>query len=125
MRGALELKFKGKVTRISMITFLPMFGETIMNFIVIYFGLDFPILVSFTYAIGISSIGAAVVIPIMIHLVKEGYGFKKGIPLKIIAASTFENIVALVVFGILAILSVNSIATEQQNIGVVFAWIIL
>jgi solute carrier family 9B (sodium/hydrogen exchanger), member 1/2 len=47
-----------------------------------------------------TAVAPAVVVPLMIGLIKEGYGLIKLIPVKIIASATVENVTILVIFGI-------------------------
>jgi len=41
-----------------------------------------------------------VIVPSLISLVELGYGRNKGIPLMLVAAGTFEDILAIVINGI-------------------------
>ena len=54
-----------------------------------------------------TAVAPAVVVPLMIGLIKEGYGLKKQIPIKIIASSTIENVTILVLFGIFSSIAMN------------------
>ena len=125
VRGALELQFKGRLIGVILLTFIPFLTELIFDFFVIKFGFKIPTAISFAYAVCVTAVAPAVVVPMMLLYIKEGYGAKKGIPLKIIASSTFENIIILVIFGIVSVIGINQIATNKQNPGKVFGWSIL
>lgn len=90
-----------------LLTFIPFLTEVIMDFFVIKFGFKFPVAISFSFSLCLSAVAPAVVVPLMLQYVKEGYGAKKGIPLKVIASSTFENISILVLFGIVSVIGLN------------------
>ena len=72
-----------------------------------------------------TAVAPAVVVPLMIGLIKEGYGLKKQIPIKIIASSTIENVTILVLFGIFSSIAMNQVSKTQTNPGETFGWSIL
>lgn len=72
-----------------------------------------------------TAVAPAVVVPLMIGLIKEGYGLKKQIPIKIIASSTIENVTILVLFGIFSSIAMNQVSKTQTNPGENFGWSIL
>lgn len=47
------------------------------------------------------------VVPSMMILHKSGYGVKQGIPTSMIAASSFDDIIAITAFGIFITVSMN------------------
>jgi len=101
------LTFKGRLIGVILLTFFPFMIETIFDFFVVKWGFKYPVAISFSFALCLSAVAPAVVVPLMLQYVKEGYGTKKGIPLKIIASSTFENISILVLFGIVSVIGLN------------------
>ena len=64
---------------------------------------------SISFALSMTAVAPAVVVPLMIAIVKEGYGLKKMIPIKVIASSTIENVAVLVLFGIFSALALNQV----------------
>jgi len=52
----------------------------------------------------------------MIDLAKRGFGIKKGIPTTLIAASSFDDIGAITLFGVFATLALNGKGGESSNI---------
>lgn len=72
-----------------------------------------------------TAVAPAVVVPLMIALVKEGYGLKKQIPIKIIASSTIENVAVLVLFGIFSSIAMNQVSKTTSNPGEQLGWSIL
>ena len=69
VRGSLELKFKGRVIAVFILTFVPFTMETIFDFILIRFGLKFPVAISFSFGLCLSAVAPAVVVPLMLHLI--------------------------------------------------------
>ena len=65
----------------------------------------------------------------MIHLHELGYGWKKGIPSTLIAASTFDNIATLIWFGIVNAITFSKadamIKGTTPNIGMTIAWLFI
>lgn len=107
VRGSLELEFKGSLIRIGILASIPHIIETICNFLLMFIALDEPVFISISFALSMTAVAPAVVVPLMIAIVKEGYGVKKLIPIKVIASSTIENVAVLVLFGIFSSLALN------------------
>ena len=57
--------------------------------------------ISVAYALGycLASVSPSVTVPALIQLNNNGYGKKKGIPLMMVAAGTYEDIIAIIMFG--------------------------
>lgn len=117
-RGALELEFKGGLIWIGLLAFIPSLFEVGFDFLLIFLAIDTPAMIALSFAISMSAVGPAIVVPLMIDLVKKGYGLKKQIPIKIIASSTIENVTMLVLFGIFSSIATNNISTSPQNPGI-------
>jgi len=49
------------------------------------------------------------------HLQDQGYGVEKGIPTTLIAATSFDNIVGITLFGIFADIAYNSVGTKTKS----------
>jgi len=95
------------------LAFLPCTIEAITEAIVSKFVLGFPW--GFCFALGfvLCAVSLAVVVPSLLVLQDQKYGTNKGIPTMILAASSFDNIVALTAFS----LSSNSALTSAGVSG--------
>ena len=71
------------------------------------------------FALGfcLAAVSPAVLVPSLMILIEKKYGAKKGIPLIMLAASSFDDIVAITVFGILIAISFDSITGGSTDIG--------
>lgn len=69
-----------------------------------------PLAFSFCMAYAIGTMAGAIIVPGMLHLHDRGFGKDKGIPGTLIASSTFDNILCLIMFGV-----VDSIAMNQAT----------
>jgi len=73
----------------------------------------------FAHGFTLGAVSPAVVVPSMMILHKAGYGVKKGIPTSMIAASSFDDIIAITAFGIFITVSMNQakggIASEEEG----------
>jgi solute carrier family 9B (sodium/hydrogen exchanger), member 1/2 len=61
----------------------------------------------FAHGFTLGAVSPAVVVPSMMILHKSGYGVKKGIPTSMIAASSFDDIIAITAFGIFITVAMN------------------
>ena len=59
-----------------------------------------PLSVCYTLGYLLACVSPSVIVPSLISLVELGYGRNKGIPLMLVAAGTFEDIIAIVINGI-------------------------
>jgi len=96
--GGMELEFEGRGCVMLMLTFMPLVAETVGSAIggVFIADMDLTFAVSVGFVLGAVSPG--VLIPILLKLMNEGYGMKKGIPYLIIGAASFDDIVAITGF---------------------------
>ncbi len=80
--------------------------------------LVFKIPFALAYALGFvcAAVSPAVLVGSMLDLAKKGFGIKKGIPTTLIAASSFDDIGAITLFGIFATLGMNGLGGEDTNI---------
>jgi NhaP-type Na+/H+ or K+/H+ antiporter len=69
--------------------------------------LGYPWPICFAHGFTLAAVSPAVVVPSMMCLHKEGYGTDKGIPTTTIAASSFDDIIAITAFGIFMTISFN------------------
>ena len=73
----------------------------------------------------LAAVSPAVLVPSLMLLIEKKYGAKKGIPLIMLAASSFDDIIAITVFGVLISVSFDSITGGSSNIGSMIGWNVL
>jgi len=78
-------------------------------------------MVSLSFAFCLNAVAPAVVVPLMIGLLKDGYGLKKQIPI----SATLENLTILIIFGVTSVIVINTFASKQQDIGTAIGMSIL
>lgn len=121
LRGGLELDFKGKGLTVVLLTLLPQVSEATLSAIAsrYIFGLPWPLCFAQGFTLG--AVSPAVLVPSLMILQKAGYGTKKGIPTTLIAASSFDDIIAITIFGVFLTVSFNQapggVAEEEDSIG--------
>nr|CAD7429437.1 unnamed protein product [Timema monikensis] len=104
IRAGLELdpaalrKLKGMVFRLAVV---PSVVEIASIAVLTHYLLNFPWIWGFLLGSVLAAVSPAVVIPCLFSLAARGYGTDKGIPTLIVAAASFDDIIAISVFGIL------------------------
>lgn len=66
----------------------------------------------------LGAVSPAVVVPSLMILYKKGFGVKKGIPTTLIAAASFDDIIAITVFGVFLTIAFNEApggAAEEED----------
>lgn len=121
LRGGLELDFKGKGLTVVLLTLVPQACEAGAAALAAryIFGLPWPLCFAEGFCLG--AVSPAVLVPSLMILQKAGYGVKKGIPTTLIAASSFDDIIAITVFGIFLTIAFNEapggVAEKEDSIG--------
>lgn len=100
VRGGLQVSFTGKGLIVLLLSFVPCFIEATAHGLVGMAVFGMPIQVSYAMGFCCSAIATALVAAQMLRLNDLGYGREKGIASSLIASCTFDNIIALVCFGI-------------------------
>ena len=79
------------------------------------------------FALGfcLAAVSPAVLVPSLMILIEGKYGEKKKIPAIMLAASSFDDIVAITVFGILVAASFDSLTGGSTGIGSMIGWNVL
>ena len=110
LRGGMELEFQGKGVTVVLLTLCPQIVEASVVAVLSrwYFQLPWPLCFANGFCLG--AVSPAVLVPSIMILIDKKLGTKKGIPLIMLAASSFDDIVAITVFSIL-------VAVSFQNIG--------
>ena len=116
LRGGLELEFRNKGLIVFLYTVVPQLVESaaVMLPTWLIVGIPFPI----AYALGFicAAVSPAVLVPSMLSLAKRGYGVAKGIPTTLMAASSFDDILAIEAFGVFSTLALNGLGGPNRSI---------
>ncbi|XP_063231962.1 sodium/hydrogen exchanger 9B2-like isoform X2 [Bacillus rossius redtenbacheri] len=91
-------RLSGMVVRLAVI---PSLAEIAVIGVLSHFLLDLPWLWGFMLGGVLAAVSPAVVIPCLFHLAARGYGVDKGVPTLIVAAASFDDIIAIAVFGVM------------------------
>ncbi|XP_015778740.1 PREDICTED: mitochondrial sodium/hydrogen exchanger 9B2-like [Acropora digitifera] len=94
--GALK-RLKFAVIRLA---FCPCIGEAIAVAVVGKLLLDMPWLWGFQLGFVLGAVTPAVVVPQLLTLQAKGFGVKQGIPTLVMAASSFDDVIAISLFGV-------------------------
>jgi NhaP-type Na+/H+ or K+/H+ antiporter len=107
LRGGLELDFTGKGLTVVLFTLVPQLFEATAVAVSSRFIFGMPWPLCFAQGFTLGAVSPAVLVPSLMILQKTGYGVKKGIPTTLIAASSFDDIIAITVFGICITIAFN------------------
>ena len=121
LRGGMELDFKGKGLTVVLLTLIPQVCEATAVAVASRFIFGLPWALCFAQGFTLGAVSPAVLVPSLMVLQKQGYGVKKGIPTTLIAASSFDDIIAITVFGVCINIAFNEapggVAEEEDSIG--------
>jgi solute carrier family 9B (sodium/hydrogen exchanger), member 1/2 len=128
LRGGLELDFKGKGLTVVLLTLVPQNFEALGGALASRYIFNMPWSLCFAQGYTLGAVSPAVLVPSLMILQKAGYGVKKGIPTTLIAASSFDDIIAITVFSVFLTIAFNEAkggvneadaeAGEEENIWV-------
>lgn len=111
----MEIEFKGTGLVVILLTLVPQAVEAAAIGLpsVGIFGMSFAL----AFALGnvIAAASPAILVPPLLKLIEKGYGVRKGIPTALIAASSFDDIVAITFFGICATVSFNEVSGSNAS----------
>jgi len=129
MRGGLELEFKGKGLTVVLLTLCPQIVEASVVALLSRWLFEMPWTLCFANGFCLGAVSPAVLVPSIMILIEQKLGTKKGIPLIMLAASSFDDIVAITVFSILVSVSFESIGatsgSESLSVGMMVLWNLL
>jgi NhaP-type Na+/H+ or K+/H+ antiporter len=102
LRGGMEISFKGQGIIVLLLAVGPqIFEATAVGLAArALYGMPWPLAFAFGFVLG--AVSPAVVVPSLLSLQERGYGVTKRIPTTLIAASAFDDIIAITLFSILA-----------------------
>jgi Kef-type K+ transport system membrane component KefB len=95
-----------------LLTVLPGFVEACTCALVAKFAFGFPIALAFALGFILAAVSPAVVVSSMLALKRRGYGVEAGIPSLVIAAASFDDVVAISGFSICM-----AIALQSESVG--------
>ena len=105
--GGLEITFKRQGVTVLLLTFCPQiieaFSISLGSFLI--FKMDWPMNLAFGFCL--AAVSPAVLVPSVLKLHHAGFGVDKGISPTLIAASSFDDIIAISMFGILCQLALD------------------
>lgn len=107
LRGGLELDFTGKGLTMVLLTLLPQCFEAAGVAVASRLIFGFPWMLCFSHGFTLAAVSPAVVVPSMLVLKNAGYGTDKGISDSMIAAASFDDIIAITAFGIFTTVAFN------------------
>lgn len=107
LRGGMELDFAGKGLTVVLLTLVPQNFEAVGAALASRFIFKMPWTLCFAQGYTLGAVSPAVLVPSMMILQNAGYGVKKGIPTSLIAASSFDDIIAITVFSVFLTISFN------------------
>jgi len=100
LRAGLELDFRGKGIGVVKLTFIPQQFEVVFAALATRWLFEFPWPLCFAQGYILGAVAPAIVVPCCMGLIRNQYGVKKGICATLIASSPFDDIVAIILFGI-------------------------
>ena len=113
MMGGLEITFKRQGVTVLLLTFFPQiveaFSIALGSFLI--FKMSWPMNLAFGFCL--AAVSPAVLVPSVLKLHHAGFGVDKGISQTLIAASSFDDIIAISMFGILI-----QMALDYENIPI-------
>lgn len=132
-RGGLNITFRGKGFLTILLVLAPQTVEVFAHAFLAVGFFKMPLSFGFCLSYVLGTVSAAVLVPGMLALKERKYGSYKGVPGTLIVTGSFENILSLILFGI-----VNAIADSQamskvtgaesnisMDIGIVFIQMIV
>ena len=108
LRGGMELDFKGKGLTVVLLTLVPQNLEALGSAVATRFIFNMPWSLCLAQGYTLGAVSPAVLVPSMMILHNNGYGVKKGIPTTLIAASSFDDIIAITIFAVFLTISLNT-----------------
>lgn len=115
MRGGLELDFEGKGLTVVLLTVVPQLFEalTVAAFTKAFFDMPFPLCIANGFCIG--AVSPAVLVPSVMTLIELKRGTAKGIPQVMLAASSFDDILAITLYSVFSSISIDSVLAAYPD----------
>ena len=118
MRGGLELEFNGIGLTIFLLTVCPQVVEASVVAVMSrwLFTPTLPWTLCFANGFCLGAVSPAVLVPSIMILIEKKLGVKKGIPMVMLAASSFDDIIAITVFMIFVSVTFDSIPKADDYV---------
>ena len=100
LRGGMELDFAGKGLTVVLLTLCPQNAEAAASALACRWIFNLPWALALAEGYTLGAVSPAVLVPSCMILQNKSYGTIKGIPTTLIAASSFDDIIAISVFSI-------------------------
>lgn len=107
LRGGMELDFEGKGLTVVLLTLIPQNGEAIVAAVASRYIFDMPWMLCFAQGYTLGAVSPAILVPSCMILQNADYGTIKGIPTTLIAAASFDDIIAISVFSLFLTVAFN------------------
>ena len=107
LRGGMELEFAGKGLTVVLLTLVPQNAEAICAAVASKWIFNFPWPLCFAQGYTLGAVSPAIIVPSCMILHNKQYGTAKGIPTTLIAASSFDDIIAISLFSVFLTVSFN------------------
>ena len=109
MRGGLELVLTGVGQIVILLTFIPYFAEATSIALLSRPIFKMPWTLCFANGFSLAAVSPELLFPAVMVLISLKRGTKKGIPMVILAASSFDDIVAITMFAVFVSIAFDSI----------------
>lgn len=115
MRGGLELDFEGKGLTVVLLTLIPQAFEafTVACFTRLFFGMPWALCIAQGFCIG--AVSPAVLVPSVMTLIELKRGTAKGIPQIMLAASSFDDILAITLFSVFSSIAIDTTLAKYPD----------
>lgn len=103
----MELDFEGKGLTVVLLTLIPQNAEAIVAAVASRYIFDMPWMLCFAQGYTLGAVSPAILVPSCMILQNADYGTIKGIPTTLIAAASFDDIIAISVFSLFLTVAFN------------------
>ena len=129
LRGGMTIDFTGKGIKVVLLCIIPQLVVAASVALATRWLFNIPWALSFASGFTIAAVSNSVVVPSCMGLHNGNFGVKKGINLTLIAAGSFENIIAITIFSIFFTIGFNEApggenSGEQASVGVEVGYVI-
>lgn len=129
LRGGMTIDFTGKGLKVVLLCILPQFVEAASIGLATRWLFGIPWSLCFASGFTIAGVSNSVVVPSSMTLISNNYGIKKGVCTTLIAAGSFENIIAITIFSIFFTVGFNEApkgenSGEETSVGVEVGYVI-
>jgi solute carrier family 9B (sodium/hydrogen exchanger), member 1/2 len=128
-RGGMAVTFRGKGLIVLLVVFVPQLIEATTVALVSHGVFQMPINAGYCLGYCVASIAGSLVMPGMLSLIERGYGGGKGVPGILVGCCTFDNIAAIIFFGIVKAITMSEAEAEIEGkpveLGMAIGWLFI